>query len=399
MTEESLLVRQWLSQFDEAAPDRYLAGYLLKKMRFVSFEEFEKWIQDAISELIQEITESDGRVSIAIFPVRKPTAHKFNEDKEPKAANDSSGRIGHSLKNIERALPKYVEVSPRDNSMSERRVRHIIFVDDFIGTGNRFIKSWRSTVSRRIKSWCSRGWCKIWLLSFAGHTSGIRHISNQIRALDASNIRVNLVIDKHIVHQHRSLQNLLHRYGERIEKPSIKFGYGKLASPIVFQHGCPNNTPGVFWSHRKGQKGWNPLFPERSVPESLYSLFKTDYSLETTSDELWMIGHYSTALNFLDKIKNFNEKHRLILILGYLKNNKPLERVRNALVFTHKEFQVQLNELKNGGLIDADNTLTKYGDDILKRISSSKEKNKKQKKNEEYSNFFPASFLGFQREI
>ncbi|EKY2080949.1 hypothetical protein QNX21_004148, partial [Cronobacter sakazakii] len=171
-------IKNWLGQF--SVPDVYVAEQMLSNMRFVSFEEVESWLQDSISTLLADIKSKEGKVAIAIFPVSKPFINKFNQDKDIKLPNDSAGRIAHSLKNIERNLPTYVELTPRLESMRKRKVKHIIFVDDFIGTGDRFIKSWRTTVSPSIKAWCSNGWCKIWLVSYAAHKSGINRILHNI---------------------------------------------------------------------------------------------------------------------------------------------------------------------------------------------------------------------------
>ena len=125
-------VESWLSQFE--VPDLYVVEHMLRRLRYVSFEEIEAWLHESVKGLLEEIEKKNGRVAVAIFPVAKPFIHEFNKDKEQKPPNDSTGRIAHSLKNIERDLPKFVELSPRLESMRERKVKHIIFVDDFVGT-------------------------------------------------------------------------------------------------------------------------------------------------------------------------------------------------------------------------------------------------------------------------
>jgi len=397
--EEIPNVSEWLAQFDNELPDQYLARYLLKKIRYVSFEEMEAWLQHELQSVIDEILKSEGnKVPIAIFPVAKPFIHEFNQDKEEKPPNDSSGRIAHSLKNLERRLPEYVEVTPRDDSMKERKVKHIIFVDDFIGTGDRFVKSWRSTVSRRVKSWCSHGWCKIWLVSFAGHDGGLSHIVNQIRPVIKERVRINLRIKKSFIWANIELAKLSYRYGDRLNKSKARLGYGKLLSPVIFQYGCPNNAPGIFWSKgKRGKKRWKPLFPERSVATELYPLFNTDMSNETTPEELWMVGHHDLAVEIIDDINNYHGGHHLMMILGFLDKNKDINKIRSVLVLTDAELDEKMRQLLKHGLIDSDNKVTQFGKDILKR--GKKTKRIQKDNNEEYKNFYPASFLGFQREI
>lgn len=394
--EEIPRVKQWLSQFDAALPDQYLASYLLKKMRFVPFQEVEEWLQKSVEGLIEDIEKKEGKKApIAIFPVAKPFINKFNAEKEKKSANDSAGRISHALKNLERRLPKHVELTPRDDSMRARKVKHIIYVDDFIGTGDRFIKSWRNMVSARIKSWCSRGWCKIWVLSFAAHKTGLNNIANQIRPIEKSRLMANLVVEKSFLAENKELVRLADSYGCKLKKYDARLGYGKLLSPIIFQHGCPNNVPAIFWS--SGKSGWTPLFPERSVPSELYTLFSFDMTAETTAEELWMVGHYDLAVSIVNQIEQYGGDHQLVMILGFLEKKKDIERIRNVLVLTTKEMFEKLDNLCQHGLIDSDNKVTHFGVEILRRGKKNTEL--KQDNDDAYNYFYPASFLGFQREV
>ncbi len=368
---------------------------MLKKMRYVTFEEVEEWLQKSLSNVIDEIIKSEGRkVQIAIFPVAKPFIHEFNKDKEVKPPNDSAGRFAHSLRNLERRFLGFVEVTPRDESMKARKVKHIIYVDDFVGTGNRFVKSWRSTVSKRIKSWCSHGWCKIWVLSFAGHEGGLSHIVNQIRPIVRERIRVNLTIDKSFIRDSVDLVNLSYRYGERLNESKAQLGYGELLSPVVFQYGCPNNAPGIFWS--KGKR-WQPLFPKRSIAAEVYRLFRENMTDETTPEELWMVGHHNLAIEVINNINSYRGDHQYVMILGFLDKGKDLIKIRRVLILTEEEFNKKITELVKYGLINSDNKITQFGKDILKR--GTKTKIIKKDNSEEYKNFYPASFLGVQREV
>jgi hypothetical protein len=136
--------------------------------------------------------------------------------------------------------------------MRKRKVRNIIFVDDFVGTGDRFINSWESSVSGTIKSWCSFGWCKIWFLTFAAHQSGIKKILKNIRPLEMSRIRMNLTINKSFMLKNSGMETVLKKYGSMIGPANQVMGYGGLATPIIFQYGAPNNLPLIFWHGSPG---------------------------------------------------------------------------------------------------------------------------------------------------
>lgn len=387
-------VRDWLSQFD--VPDVYLAEHMLRRIRYVGFEEFEAWLQASVRGLLSEILEKEGRVAVAIFPVAKPFIHVHNKDKDEKQPNDSAGRIAHSLKNLERDLPGYVELTPRLDSMRKQKIKHIIFVDDFVGTGDRFTKSWRETVPPSIKSWCSRGWCKVWFLTFAAHASGLKRIVRNVRPMTHKQIRANLTIEKSFFEENTGLKAVLRKYGAPLGGTRQVLGYGGLACPVVFQHGCPNNVPLILWVRpsKASRIKWRPLFPDRSVSADVYPLFTEDLVRQALPEELWMAGHFDLALNVLEKITQYRESHQLLLTLGLLAKGHSVEKIKNTMVLTDVEFSSLLDELRVGGLTDAGNAVTRFGRDVISRAAKS---TKKSVVIAGETNFYPSSFLGFQR--
>lgn len=394
--EELPFIKDWICQF--AIPDVYVVEQMLSSIRFVDFEEVEAWLQQSVNDLINDIIAKDGKAAIALFPVSKPFINQFNQDKDIKRPNDSSGRIAHSLKNIERNLPAYVELTPRLESMRQQRVKHIIFIDDFVGTGDRFIKSWRSTVSSSIKSWSSRGWCKIWFITFAAHESGLKKILHNVRALSDSQIKVNLKVNKSFMLEHESMRSVLKKYGAALGSPNQTFGYGGLASPIIFQYGCPNNVPLIFWLSptKKKKVNWKPLFPNRSIPTKAYPLFKSDLIKSSIAEYFWDQQHYKLALSFLEKIDRFDKKKcQLIMLLMLLADGHDMQKINNIMILTSNELCTLMRELCDGGAIDQQNKITRFGYDIIKRLAKTP---KKGNIVQEKVNFYPSSFLGFHRE-
>lgn len=389
-------VKNWLSQFE--IPDLYMAEHMLRRIRYIGFEEFEKWLHTSLHEVLEKISEKDGKSAVAIFPVSKPFIHKFNKDKEIKLPNDSSGRIAHSLKNIERDLPNHVELTPRIESMRKRKVRNIIFIDDFVGTGDRFIKSWESAVSVTIKSWCSFGWCKIWFLTFAAHESGIKNIVRSVKPIDISRIKINLTIKKSLMLNNSGMEKVLKKYGGHLGPANQVMGYGGLATPVVFQYGAPNNLPLIFWLGSKGssRNRWVPLFPNRSVSADLYPLFSDDLAKGAMPEELWTSGHYQLALNFMDAVSGYGqEKHQLLLILTLLSTKRTVDEIKDLLVLPPSDFNALLGQLRRGGVIDENATLTRFAYDIIARLEKKKRIDVTIKEEKFY---FPSSFSGFRRE-
>lgn len=384
-------IRNWINQFE--FQDRFLAEYMLRRLRYISFEKFEIWLQQEVKNLIKQI----GNEPIALFPVTKPKICKYSKDKEYKPSNDSSGRIAHALKNLERGLNNYIELTPRIDSMRSKRVRHIIYVDDYIGTGERFLKFWRNDVSSSIKSWSSFGWCKIWILSFAAHEQGIKKIINRIRCIKHEQIKIKLDISKSFINEDKMLLNFCNKYTSHIFDSSISNSFGNLLSPIIFQHGCPNNAPLILWKKAINFKEWSPLFPERSIPNSLYEIFNEDFSYEAITEDLWLIDQYNLALSFLENPNIFSHKKEHLLVLAYIQAKKNIKKIKNILIMSEADFDQLLTDLKNYGLIDGSLQITDFGRELLIRIA--KLKPIKKKNINHYKYFYPSSFLGFQREI
>lgn len=391
------LVENFLSQFNKELPDRYLALHLIRKLRYVSFTEFERWVQKELENTLNEILTADGRVAVAVFPVTKSSINRFNSEKEIKATNDSSGRIGHILKNIERDSSNRFELSPRKESMRKRKVKHIIFVDDLIGTGDRFVTFWNECVDASIKSWCSLGWCKIWILSYAGQRNGISRIASKIRPATRERIKVNLIFGRSFIEEFSAIRYLLNRYGQFFGADG-GVGYGGSLCPVVFQHGCPNNVPLLLWKNIKdGKQCWNPLFPNRSIPEELYFLFEEDLSKSASPEELWMVGYYNLALKLLGDIDSYHGKHDFLVLLGYLNRSADLQKIQNVMVLSDSEFGKKVKELIDYGLINKEYKVTQFGRDVL--VRGGRSRSAPVVPDGGYTNYYPSKFLGFQREV
>jgi len=386
------LVARWIDQFD--AHDNFLAEYTLKKLHYVSFEDFESWLQTSVRKCLVDIESKYGKGAVAIFPVLKPSINFFNSEKEFKSPSDSSGRVAHSLKNLERDLPSHVELNPRIKSMKSSRVRHLVFVDDFIGTGNRVEKFWDQMVSPTIKSWCSLGWCKVWLLAYAGKRKGLSRIFGRLKRFDPERTLVNITLSKSIFENDKEVRYLIKKYGDRAFGRSGHEGYGGSCTPIVFQYGCPNNLPSIFWLRRKN---WNPVFPNRSVPEELYELFRHDLESDLTAEDLWLAGRFRQAVNFIDSNQKFTGSRISLLILANLSKRSTLKEIRALFVVPDEDFERAVQELIETGLLTPQYSLTRFGWDLLARIGKQRKRNVVNGLERDY--YYPKSFLGVPRDV
>lgn len=397
-------VNNWLNQFDTA--DKYIAIRLITSIKYVSFDKFEEYIQEGLEHLIKKHV-SDKR-PVALFTVCKNNANQFNAEKDKKPANDSAGRIAHALVNIERQLGRRVEVTPRKESMIGSKVNHLVYFDDFIGTGNRFIDYWENEVPSYIKSWVSRRWCKVWIITYAAHSKGVKKIIRKIGSINEDSFITNHLIHKSSLLENKLIKNILEIYGKRTGKSEASLGYGKLAIPVIFQHGSPNNAPAILWASGKKnpegftsiQKcGWRPLFPERGIPSELYPLFQSNVQINGLPELLWSSGQYRLALSFLENIDNPKKTPADLLpftILALMSSGRNPENIKNILMMTEKEFTLERKKLLQFQLCDDKCRVTGFGKDVLER---NKRNHGKKYVEDQYSMFYPSAFMGIQREV
>lgn len=166
---------EWLQQFD--AREVHVARLMLDLLKLVSFAEFEAAIIRMVGEICEETT---GRV--AIFSVSEPT-----DERRP----GSDGRIDHLLMRLEGLYPKRIRVNQSIASMRAEKTKHMILVDDIIGSGRRFGTFWRrwSADKRSLNSWLSSKHCQLWVVAYAAYGRGVVSSRRKARNLRAKYVR------------------------------------------------------------------------------------------------------------------------------------------------------------------------------------------------------------------
>lgn len=164
-----------------------------------------------------------------------------------------------------------VERSKLASRLSQHKeIKALVFVDDFVGTGNAvsdYLRELDAEVSeivqsRRIKVVfvavvaCLEGWSKIerTVDEIQMHVN-IHHcelLDNRHKCFSEESI-----IIKDYDQRQRALQ-AASNHGKYLE-PNCPLGYGGLEMAVVFERGCPNNSLAVLWSESVKHK-WVPLF-------------------------------------------------------------------------------------------------------------------------------------------
>jgi hypothetical protein len=207
-----------------SARDIHIGRLMLDSLQLISLGQFES----AIGNMVQKICDqTEGPVTI--FPVK---------EREETRLPSSHGRLGHTLTNLERVNPARIRVCQSLESMRAERTKHIILVDDFVGTGTRVRTFWETWANNTFKSWLSFHWCQLWLVTYAAHTDGIENVLKRISYLSEPRILKEISISDRRAFWPEEVSKLCHQLGHRTSRPGVSNGFGNLMCPIVFQHGC-----------------------------------------------------------------------------------------------------------------------------------------------------------------
>jgi len=180
--------------------------------------------------------------------------------------------------------------------MRDKKVRHIVLIDDSIGSGDRvagFLSSMMQ--SKTLLSWWSYGLIRFTIISYARTREGEKMI---VRSVVGSNHPNRKYPKSRKIHFESewvySGADMKSRWGSRYEeilylcdsvtKVRSKFrrGYGEVMANVVFYHSIPNNIPGMLFYK---SNGWNPLFPGRTLPDWIISLLEEDE--QCTDSDAW----------------------------------------------------------------------------------------------------------------
>lgn len=287
--EESARARSWLRQFETI--DREVARQFLRSLRLVSESEFEREVLAQIAFAV----ESKPAETFALLSVtEKPSPFAAREVR--RTPGSSADRVKHLIENAARVFGPRVCANPTVESMRAQRVRNIVLVDDFVGSGRRVKTFWKELVSPSVKSWVSRHWAVVWVVSYGALQEGLRASVGAIHGLDRSRFRTALDPDSTRLGLTEPMRSVFSRIGAAAGSCSHGLGFGKGGCMVVFQHGCPNNSPLVLWKQVGELK---PLFPDRGVPEDLQGFFGNAQPLER-AELLWNSQQYKLALKLLE---------------------------------------------------------------------------------------------------
>ncbi|MBM9500519.1 hypothetical protein JWG44_09695 [Leptospira sp. 201903071] len=418
---EEPYVQQWVEKFAEA--DRKIITLFLTQLLLVPVSKFLRSIDTTLSNERERLLRQNNFTPIVILPVIKTSKRSIfcvpsnysarskqniklhlTSDKVPEIIQysnnyrdpgiGSEALLANLITTCHRKWRKEIVINPTINKMKKLSVHNMYFLDDLVGSGDRFISFYNKVIAHpTIKSWKSSKYINFTLVCY----SITEEAFQRIKALN-SNIRILYDIKCPTID---NITSLTKEQKQLIEKTCKKYsknfhdfalGYRNSKVLLVFEHSVPNNLPGILF--KKINKQIPALFPNQVIPHDLKKSFidiESPVFLEKFKSYFYMIR--KRIIIFVDK-KNANRDFTILAILDAIsKGYRRIESLSNILLLDQNEMRENLSFLKRKSLIDENNNLTIIGKNTLRKLG--KEKNTESNQSyENYINYIPKSFGG-----
>lgn len=262
-------------------------------LHLISASTFENWIKKKMEEFLS--SEKSGVIGVHIVK-DVPREGSVDDDKLKMLDQHTAGsehRMGHSLRRFAEANPNIALHPSRRDS---KQLKTIIFIDDIMGSGTnmaRYINAFHrlgpeAQLSKSIASRYSSKRLRYIALSYATSAFGRRNFKDMLKSLHCNQLYRDLPLlvwerDDSIERGsfNKKMIDLCSYYKSRLSKTNRdhflgfkrKRGNAERTglSRTIFEHGCPNNLPAMFWDN--SSESWCGLFPGRLVPQSIGEMF------------------------------------------------------------------------------------------------------------------------------
>ncbi|WP_437919682.1 phosphoribosyltransferase-like protein [Sphingobacterium sp. LRF_L2] len=378
-------IAQWLENFEKDEVEHMID--LLRVFEYIPFNEFMFRLDSLLNLIFKKFPNVEDRIliypygkvgksgTLVTYPLRNTRAFKKRESDAKKMSTLSKKEdyniITHDYEKI---------------TISED-VKCVIFLDDFVGSGNTFIEEYgKPDVQKWLKEMKIS---KVFLLASIVMESAVEKIRSrfsnvEIVAERRKKILPTIKAAKFLFSNANNVEDIVRKYGNSIPvKPPpnqyTPLGYGESESLVSFFHGTPNNTLPIFW----GDSKWKPLFPRRSETKMdrakiikrdikyYLSLFdKIGYDLLEGER---IVGSFPDGRT--DRFKEKNQQNHAVITLIYLISlGLDAIIICQILGLTREELDTVYKECRVKKLISKGGELTFKARSILQQLQMKKRK-------------------------
>lgn len=268
-------VAAWLKNF--AVPRRDTARLIIDALELISETDLRRELIAATLALLPDL---DGPV--AAFPAREVSPG------ESAHAEGRAGRyqlLGPGLPGSEAMLANILTGVLREGggsagllgghdlaSLREHKVRTILLLDDFSGSGSQLIKFHKALRRHKtIRSWTSYHLIEFHVLAYAATDKAARLLRRRFGDDKVHILRACPTFEgARWTPEQRAEVEALCRTSTGRRFRNYALGFRDSRALIAFEHTAPNNLPYILW---KVATGWSSLFEYKGVPNDLLRLF------------------------------------------------------------------------------------------------------------------------------
>lgn len=270
VSEPHIRPRAWLNNFD--SEDRAAAATLLDHFTFYDSKATDALLVAAYRTLGDGMPKGSGGLSSSQLASALSAAVFTPVRGEHPNPTDSGNFLSRKVRQ-HLGVPEERIVETNEALASARRGTPVVFVDDFIGSGDQFISTWTMAPAGTsfAREQARTGFIAIYVVLVATQT-GIQRIHR-----DAPHV---VISPTHVLEGRSTLQGiyagrndmeikveaLLDKYISRLTPSEefiannpryLKYGFKEKGLMLAFEHSIPDSTLPIFWS--PGTNAWSPL--------------------------------------------------------------------------------------------------------------------------------------------
>ena len=365
----------WINNFP--LRDRETARWLINGLTLVSLSNFSRTIQRIVTA---EASAFDG--PIALFSIREVTSNisYFQQtsikDKSARSVSPltrsadigSEGHVASIIRQFAKGNHQKFMNHPTIGEMRRRKCRAILVIDDLIASGNRTRKFLDAIwLDQSIRSWWSLGYISLRAIAYSSISQGMQHVTR-------AKYKPAVVVDRTCPtypelpwprSRREAISNLCRTYGNHTSKPAMAMGYKRTMAAMVFEHGCPNNTPAILWAGSGKHKSWHPIFPQRSIPTDTQTVFPPEIVRRDPISVLIDAGQTRLAKTGFRRIGHIGSRQAFTLLALLSKGLRRNEALTFSSGLSNSQVERLLQKYISWGLVTPTRRITQAGLDEL----------------------------------
>lgn len=371
----------WLENFEP--DDVEIAIDLLRVFEYVPFNEFMFRLNDLLNELFKNIPKGE---KIIIYPYGK--------------LGKSGTLVTYPLKNtnaFKRRESDIVITKDLEFLKNPETYNHIIFLDDFIGSGKTFCKEF--TKPDNIQQWLIDNDIKnTYILSTIIMVEGKKYILDRFPDIKIFAEERNKIFDPElsplsILGNLNDIEKVTLKYGNTLKVGPypyyFPYGFDKSESLISYFHCTPNNTLSIIWGNNKN---WEALFPRlANIRMEEAREFKQEIAFYIGICNRLKIDLFTGKSIVIKKngkevrAINHNSKldHSVIALLTLKNKGYDNLIICHLLGLTRQELRVIFLKAKNLGFVNSRYDINTNGIEFLKELKRKTKKEQFKKESEE----------------